>query len=121
MPLYQNRYSTIVLSGSMSDGTPFDAADYTAAEYTIYSCAAAGAGTPQVQNAAVIIQKTLADGDLTVVILDGQNVLQCTLTDVETQNFCGKAYHELKVATTGEQWLGVQLSSQELNFIKTRS
>ena len=118
---YQNRYNTIVLSGAMSDGASFDAADYTAAEYTIYSCAASGAGTPQVQNAAVVIQKTLADGGLVVAILDGQNVLQCTLTDTETQNLCGKVYHELKVATTGQQWLGVQLSSQELNFIKTRS
>lgn len=117
---YQNRYNTIVLAGSLSDGVQFDAADYTAAEYTIFSCAAS-TQTPSVQNANVVIQKSIADGGLTVVVLDGQNVLQCTLTDTETQNFCGKVYHELKVATTGSQWLGVQLSQPTLTFTPTRS
>jgi hypothetical protein len=118
---YQNRYNTIILNGQMSDGTAIDASTYTAAVYTIYSCASSGRGTPQVQNANTVIQKTLADGDLYVVVLDGQNVLECVLTDTETQNFCGKVYHELKVATTGSEWLGVQLSQPTLTFTPTRS
>lgn len=106
---YQFRYQTINLPVNNEDGTPLDAADLTAAEYAIFDC----------QNVKRV-DKTLANGGLTVAVLDGVNILTCELTADETEHLCGQVNHELKVATTGNQFLGAALSSPKINFIKTR-
>lgn len=106
---YQYRYQTINLPVNNDDGTPLDAADLTAAEYAIFDC----------QNVKRV-DKTIANGGLTVAVLDGVNILTCELTADETKHLCGQVDQELKVATTGTEFLGTALSSTKINFIKTR-
>lgn len=106
---YQYRYQTINLPVNNEDGTPLDAADLTAAEYAIFDC-----------NNVKRVDKTIANGGLTVAVLDGVNILTCELTPDETKHLCGQVQHEMKIATTGTDYLGVVLSSPRINFIKTR-
>lgn len=107
--LFQNRYNTIQLTPTDSSGNPVDAADLTGAEYYIYDC-----------NKVAHIHKKLNDG-LDVVVLDGNNILQCVITPEECKNLCGRVSHELKVALVGSDWLGVQLSTTQITFTATRS
>lgn len=106
---YQYRYQTINLPVNNDDGTPLDASTITAAEYAIFDC----------QNVKRV-DKTIANGGLTVAVLDGVNILTCELTPDETKHLCGQVQHELKIATTGTDYIGVVLSSPRINFIKTR-
>lgn len=106
---YQYRYQTFNIPVSNEDGTPLDAADLTAAEYAIFDC----------QNVKRV-DKTIANGGLTVAVLDGVNILTCELTAEETKHLCGQVQHELKIATTGTKFRGMGLSSPRINFIKTR-
>lgn len=106
---YQYRYQTINLPLSSDDGTSLDAADLTAAEYAIFDC----------QNVKRV-DKTIANGGLTVAVLDGVNILTCELTEDDTKHLAGQVNHELKIATVGTEFRGVVLSSPKINFIKTR-
>ena len=106
---YQFRYQTINLPVNNEDGTPLDAADLTAAEYAIFDC----------QNVKRV-DKTIANGGLTIAVLDGVNILTCELTANETEHLCGQVSHEIKVAKVGANYLGAALSSPKINFIKTR-
>ena len=106
---YQYRYQTINLPVNNEDGTPLDAADLTAAEYAIFDC----------QNVKRV-DKTIANGGLTIAVLGGVNILTCPLTAEDTKHLCGQVNHEFKVATTGDEFLGVVLASPKINFIKTR-
>ncbi len=106
---YQFRYQTINLPVNDASGNPIDAADLTAAEYAIFDC-----------DNVKRIDKTIANGGLTVAVLDGVNILTCELTAEETKHLCGQVSQEFKVATTGDEFLGVVLSSPKINFIKTR-
>lgn len=106
---YQNRYQTINLPLSNADGTPLDASTVTAAEYALFDCQ----GTKRAE-------KTIANGGLTVAVLDGVNILTCALTAAESEHLCGKVSQELKIATTGTEYVGVVMSSPQITFIKTR-
>jgi hypothetical protein len=106
---YQNRYLTVNIPLNNPDGTSLDAADVTAAEYAIFDC-----------NSVKRVDKTISNGGLTVAVVDGVNVLTCQLTPDETKHLCGQVNHEFKVATTGDEFLGVVLASPKINFIKTR-
>jgi len=107
--LFQNRYNTIQLTPIGADGVNIDASTLTGAEYTIYDC-----------NKTEKVKKFLNDG-LTVVALDGENILECVVTPAECEKLCGRVTHELKVALVGSDWLGVQLSTTQITFTPTRS
>lgn len=106
---YQFRYQTFNIPVSNEDGTPLDAADLTAAEYAIFDC-----------QGVKRVDKTIANGGLTVAALDGVNILTCELTAEDTKHLCGQVNHEFKAATTGDEFLGAALASPKINFIKTR-
>jgi hypothetical protein len=106
---YQYRYQVINLPVNDASGNPLDASTLTAAEYAIFDC-----------NNVKKVDKTIANGGLTVAVLDGVNILTCELTAEDTKHLCGQVSQEFKVATTGEEFLGVVLSSPKINFIKTR-
>jgi hypothetical protein len=106
--LFQNRYNTIQLAPTDSSGAPVDASTLTAADYTIYDC-----------NKVAQVNKALGSG-LDVVVLDGNNILQCVITPDECKKLCGRVTHELKVALVDSDWLGVQLATTQITFTPTR-
>ena len=106
---YQFRYQTFNIPVSNEDGTPLDAADLTAAEYAIFDC-----------QGVKRVDKTIANGGLTVAVLGGVNILTCELTAEETKHLCGQVPQELKVAIVGYEFLGTVLASPKITFQKTR-
>ena len=106
---YQYRYQVINLPVNDSSGNPIDAADLTAAEYAIFDC-----------DNVKRIDKTIANGGLTVAVLDGVNILTCELTAEETKHLCGQVPQELKIALVGNEFLGTILASPKVTFQKTR-
>lgn len=108
--LFQNRYNTIQLAAFDASGQEIDALTLTAAEYRIYDC-----------NKVSKIDKSLSNGGLTIVDVDGVNVLQCTIAPDECKDLCGRVTQELKVALVSEQWLGAQLSTNQITFAKTKN
>lgn len=106
---YQNRVEPMYFPVFGEDGIQVDAATISAAEYAIFDC----------QNIKRV-EKTIANGGLTVTLMDGFNVLFCTLTADETEYLCGQVQHEMKIALTGSDYRGVTLSTPRINFTKTR-
>lgn len=105
---FQNRVNVLKFPVFGISGEYIDASTLANAEYVIFDCYG---------NAAV--KKTLADGGLYVVTTPiGDNILETTLTPGESSLY-GQLRHGLKVAKTGEDYLGVTLDFSKINFIET--